>query len=96
MTYLCHLAARGLNKISYMSYFVIGLLVPIPASLIAGLNGLYIGLIAAVPVAITMAVYRNMAGLEPVPVKEDIIVSDQRSLVGANHARRQFGRVIKR
>jgi hypothetical protein len=36
-----------------------------------------------------------MAGVEPKQVKEDIMVSDRRHLVGADHARRRFGRLIK-
>ena len=52
-------------------------------------------LLLAVPTAIAMVVYRNMAGLEPKPVKEDVIVGDRRNLVGADHARRRYGRVVK-
>jgi hypothetical protein len=47
------------------------------------------------PTAIAMSVYRNMAGVEPKPVKEDILVRDRRHLVGAQHPRRQYGRVVK-
>jgi hypothetical protein len=41
-----------------------------------------------------MVIYRSYAGLEPKHVAEDIMVHDRRHLVGANHARRRYGRVI--
>jgi hypothetical protein len=48
----------------------------------------------AFPCAIAMLIYRNLAGLEPKPVAEDILVNDRRHLVGSDHARRRYGRVI--
>jgi hypothetical protein len=35
-----------------------------------------------------------LLGLEPKFVAEDIHVNDRRNLVGGNHARRKYGRVI--
>jgi hypothetical protein len=48
----------------------------------------------AFPSAIAMVIYRRLAGLEPKPIHEDIEVRDRRSLVGAQHARRRYGRIV--
>jgi hypothetical protein len=90
-----HMIARAWGKSSYQAYMLIGATAPVLLGLLAGVVGVFIGLQALVPLAIAMAVYRNMAGLEPKPVKEDIILNDRRNLVGEQHARRQFGRLIK-
>lgn len=92
--YAGHMAARALNKTSYAAYGAIGLLTPIVMGLFVFIVGAFIGVQVAIPAALAMMVYRNMAGLEPKPVKEDIMVKDRRNLVGANHARRTFGRVV--
>lgn len=52
-------------------------------------------LMLAIPTALGMAIYRSFAGLEPVPVKEDVIARRGRDLVGADHPRRRFARVIR-
>jgi len=95
LIFLGHLILRGFNKLSYPAYIVSGFLAPVLLSLLVGPLGLIVGLQAALPMAIAMGVYRSMAGLEPKPVKEDIILNDRHNLVGANHARRQFGRLVK-
>ena len=41
-----------------------------------------------------MMLYRRLAGVEPKAVKEDVEVRDRRNLVGADHARRRYGRII--
>lgn len=92
---LTHYVLRGLNKQSYLAYGAGGLLAPVLLGLIAGPLGALVGAQAMVPMAIAMSVYRNMAGVEPKPVKEDILVRDRRHLVGAQHPRRQYGRVVK-
>jgi len=90
-----HFSARGLKAKSVWAYFGIGLVAPFVIALFS------MGLLASVaetialPTAVSMALYRLFAGLEPAPVAEDIIVSDSRSLVAADHPRRQFGRVIR-
>ncbi len=92
--YAGHMAARGLNKTSYAAYGIIGFLTPIVLGLLVFIVGALIGVQVAIPAAIALMVYRNMAGLEPKPVKEDIMVRDRRHLVGEDHARRKFGRVV--
>ncbi len=89
-----HYIARARNKTDYFQYAVIGLILPPVIGLIAFIGFVIVGLGAAVPTALGMIMYRKYAGLEPKPVKEDIEVRERRDLVGANHARRQFGRVI--
>ena len=90
-----HFLARAWGRDSYRTYMLIGAAAPVLLGLLAGVLGLYVSAQAIVPMAVAMAVYRNMAGLEPKPVKEDIQLNDQRNLVGESHVRRQFGRLIK-
>lgn len=89
-----HGALRALNRQSYLAYALAGLVAPFLLVLIGGLGGLYFALIGVIPVVIAMYTYRNMAGLEPKPVREDIQVTDRRDLVGEDHPRRKYGRVI--
>lgn len=90
-----HLLARARGLTSYKAYLIIGAGSPLLLGLLAGPVGIIMGFGAIIPLAIAMATYRNWAGLEPKPVKEDIILNDPRYLVGENHARRRFGRLIK-
>jgi len=92
---LAHAALRAMDKQSYAAYAVGGLVAPVVIGLLMFVVFVFMGLLLAVPTAIAMLVYRNMAGLEPKPVKEDVIVGDRRNLVGADHERRRYGRVIK-
>jgi len=92
---VAHLLIRSLNNQSYLAYCAGGFLAPILLGLLAGPIGVILGLQGAFPMAIAMCTYRSMAGLEPKPVREDIILNDRRNLVGADHARRQFGRLVK-
>ena len=92
---LGHTILKAMGRTSYPPYIAMGACAPLLVSLIMGPMGLIVGLQAAVPMIIAMCVYRSMAGLEPVPVKEDILVKDRRDLVGADHVRRQYGRVVK-
>lgn len=96
VVFLGHLGLKAINKTSPWAYLIAGACAPLTLLLLLGPTGLLIGLQAAVPCAIAMCVYRNMAGLEPKPVASDIIVRDRRDLVGEAHPRRQFGRLIKR
>lgn len=93
---LGHLGLRGLKQSSPAAYGAAGVLIPAVLTLPLSMGGSW-GFVASVCVglAVVMSIYRSMAGLEPVPVKEDIILNDHRNLVGAHHVRRQFGRVIK-
>jgi hypothetical protein len=95
VVFVGHMAVRALNRTSYAAYMAVGLCAPVLLGLFLGLTGLLVGLMAILPLIMAMCAYRSMAGLEPKPVKEDIMVKDRRDLVGADHARRQFGRLIK-
>ncbi len=86
---------RAFDKTSYRAYLLTGAASPLLLLLLLGPLGVLLGMQAALPMAVAMCVYRNMAGLEPKRIKEDILVRDRRDLVGADHARRRFGRVIK-
>lgn len=89
-----HMVVKGMNKTSYRAYATAGAVAALPVALIMGPAGFFLALWSAIPLALAMSVYRNMAGLEPRPVREDIRVKDRRHLVGADHPRRQFGRVL--
>lgn len=89
-----HYVARGLKWTGGWAYFAIGLAMPIVLSLATMFLFLPIDLIITVPTALGMAIYRRLAGLEPLPVREDILVADPRHMVGADHPRRRYGRVI--
>jgi hypothetical protein len=95
VVFVGHMAVRALNRTSYAAYVAVGLSAPILVGLFLGVMGVLVGLMAILPLMIAMGTYRSMAGLEPKPVKEDIMVKDRRDLVGADHARRQYGRLIK-
>lgn len=91
----CHYALRGLGKTNPAWFFVAGLAAPILFTVFTLGMFLIIGLSLIIPTGIAMVIYRHMAGLEPRPVREDIIVNNQTNLVGADHPRRRFGRVIR-
>ena len=90
-----HFVARGFRTHAHWAYFAIGLLTPAVLVLVSLGAMLFLGVIVALPSAIGLVLYRCFAGLEPVPVREDILVSDARALVGADHPRRHFGRIIR-
>lgn len=90
-----HFIARGLKATSAWAYFGIGLLMPFAFALISLGFAIAFTLMMLLPAAIGMVLYRQFAGLEPTPVREDILAEDERDLVGAEHARRRFGRVLK-
>jgi hypothetical protein len=92
---LGHIVLRAYDKISYRAYLAMGATAPLLLMLVLGPLGVFLALRAAVPMAIAMCVYRNMAGLEPKRVREDIVVRDRRDLVGEGHARRRYGRIIQ-
>lgn len=52
-------------------------------------------LVAAVPTAFSMALYRRWAGLEPVPLPDHVVVADERALIPANHAARKYHKVVR-
>lgn len=90
-----HFLARGLKKTAAWAYFGIGLVMPLVLALFSFGLLLVLAAMILLPTAVAMVIYRQFAGLEPAPVQEDILVSDERHLVGANHPRRQYGRVLK-
>jgi hypothetical protein len=90
-----HFIARGLKTHAHWAYFGIGLVTPLILAVLSVGALLVLGAMIALPSAIGLVLYRSFAGLEPVPVREDIRVSDERALVGADHPRRQFGRIIR-
>jgi hypothetical protein len=49
----------------------------------------------APPTAVSMAIYRRWAGLEPESLPPDVHVSDERALVGADHPARRYHKVIQ-
>lgn len=52
-------------------------------------------LLAAAPfAAVSAALYRKLAGLQPLALPEDIEVRDARTLIPENHPRRQYHRVV--
>lgn len=90
-----HYIARGFETHARWAYFVIGLLAPAALALLSMGALLGLGAMIALPTAVGLLLYRNFAGLEPVPVREDIRVDDERALIPADHPRRQFGRIIR-
>lgn len=91
---LIHQVLRAFGRADMAAYALAGLLAPIAIGILTLFSFAILGLYAAVPSAIAMVLYRRLAGVEPKDVMADIQVRDKRALVGANHARRQFGRVI--
>ena len=90
-----HFIARGFKTHARWAYFVIGFIAPAVLALLSMGALIGIGLAIALPSAVGLLLYRNFAGLEPVPVREDIRVGDVRGLIPADHPRRQFGRIIR-
>lgn len=90
-----HLGLRAFGRSGYADYVLAGLAMPPVIGLVL-LFMLPLGLQLAIPFALAMMLYRKLAGLEPLAVREDIEVTDRRSLVAADHARRRFARVISR
>ncbi|GAA0644125.1 hypothetical protein [Brevundimonas lenta] len=90
-----HFIARGLKTHAHWAYFAIGLLAPVVLALVSLGALLMLGVMIALPTALGLLFYRSFAGLEPVPVREDIRVGDTRALIPADHPRRQFGRIIR-
>lgn len=89
-----HLFARSKNWTSYKHYGLIGLIMPILIGLAIFIVGVFITIGFAPALAISMIVYRKLAGLEPADLPEDIQVSDRRNLVGKDHVRRRYSRLV--
>jgi len=89
-----HYVARGFKTSSPAAYFGIGLILPPILAVFSMFLFLVLALMIMLPTAVAMVIYNRLAGLEPVPVKNDVIVSDPRHLVSAEHPRRRFARII--
>ena len=91
--YLCHkfCQSRGWTQSHY--YLVVGLAAPVIIGLCMFVVGLVLTVRLILPLGLAMVVYRQLAGLEPLSLPEDIEVSDRRTLIGADHARRRYSRV---
>ena len=83
---------RGLTGLA--DYAKIGAAIPIIVGLLMFVVGVLATIWYVIPTAMAMALYRNLAGLEPKDLPEDIQVADRRALIGADHARRRYGRVV--
>lgn len=90
-----HFAARAFKTTTTGAYFLLGFAAPLVLTVLGPGPFLMVGLTLTFPTAISLALYRRFAGLEPMPVAEDVIVTDPTALVGKDHARRRYGRVIQ-
>lgn len=83
-----HLICRGRGWTSFNAYAGVGLVL-----------GLLVGVVSmnfmlALPCVAGLTFYRYLAGLEPKALPEDIEVRDRRTLIGADHARRRYNRIV--
>lgn len=90
-----HFAARAVKTTATWAYFLFGFAAPSVIALLGPGPFMTLGLALALPTGISLALYRTFAGLEPVPVAEDVISSNPRDLVAADHPRRRYGRVVR-
>lgn len=95
LIYALHLILRAFRKSSFLHYGLAGLAMPIIVGAVF-IVALPVGIRLAIPFAIAMLLYRRLAGLEPLALPDDMLVSDRRTLISAEHARRRFARVIDR
>ncbi|BCM19529.1 hypothetical protein [Mesorhizobium sp. J8] len=91
---IAHFGLRSIGKTGYLAYGLGGLAAaPLMTLVTFGAAGPLV-ILATLPTLVGAVIYRKLAGLEPVPIAEDIIARNRRDLVGADHARRKAGRVI--
>lgn len=96
---IAHSILRGRGKSTVRDYAIAGAVGPVIFSFLFALTGMSLFALVYLlqflaPSLVAMLVYRNLAGLEPRPLPDDIIVTDRRTLVGADHVRRRVARVI--
>jgi hypothetical protein len=94
-----HHIARVLHRSRGYEYAALGSLVAVFCSLLFAPVSPFRSLtfllaLAAINGAIMGALYRRFAGLEPVPLPEPVIVTDESTLVGADHSSRQHRGVV--
>lgn len=96
---MTHAYLRARGKHSYANYALAGLIGPGIFSVLMAMTGMswfalvYLFQFLA-PSLVGMLAYRRLAGLEPAPLPDDIEVSDRRTLVGEDHARRRMARIV--
>jgi hypothetical protein len=88
-TVVGHFGARFFKATSPGSYVGYGFLANIALGLVTG-----VFLFTAPLAAVTLALYRKLAGLEPVGLPDDVRVRDRRALIGPDHPARRYHRVI--
>jgi hypothetical protein len=90
-TLIGHYAARYFKATSAGAYVGYGFLANVLLGLVTG-----VFLFAAPFAAGSLALYRRLAGLEPVGLPDDVSVRDARALVPADHPARRYHRVVAR
>lgn len=90
------LQARGKSELrSYLkAALVIPALLAMALFALMGPFALVVVLPWILPSLAAIAVYFRLAGFEPLSLPEDIEVSDRRTLIAANHPRRQMHRIV--
>lgn len=90
------LQARGKSELK--SYILAGLVVPglffLAFLALLGPFALLFVLPWILPSMVAIGVYHRLAGMEPLSLPDDIEVRDRRTLIGADHPRRQMRRVV--
>lgn len=94
--YICHMFARSRRWTSLAAYAGAGALLPIALGLAIFLIGVVVTVMFVPPMALAMLLYRRLAGLEPLALPNDITVRDPRTLIGEDHVRRSYNRVVRR
>lgn len=92
-----HALARALRRTRGMDYALIGAAIGAIGSLllVSLLNGVgFIMLLGAAVGAIMGAIYRRFAGIEPLPLPEDVLAEDLSALVPGDHPSRKSHLVI--
>ena len=91
-----HMLARSFRFTSGGHYALIGAAVNCVAALllIAMVHAAFLFPVAAIVGAVMGAVYRRFAGIEPLPLPEDVLAQDPRTLVPADHPSRRTHAVI--
>lgn len=98
------IAAKLLQRLGWISrttWIACGIVGPILGAIILAVTAfgpvaMLIGLSFSLPSAVSLYVYRALAGLEPRDLPEDITVPDERMLIGEDHVRRHMHRVIRK
>ena len=87
---IAHSVARWMKVTSVGGYGGIGFLTAAILCVIVP----PLGFIALLPCPLAMLLYRRIVGLEPVNLPSDLVVTDKDALIGADHPRRRYRRVL--